>query len=222
MDISADQVRTAVVSLIAFILSVAVHEFGHAWMANRLGDPLPAQQGRLTLSPRAHIDPIGTILLPLMAVFAPGGFPMLAWGKPVQTNPSAYRGISPRFGHLLVSLMGPMMNFLFAVVVSVALVLVSHVVKVPEALASAAIRYFLVLNIVLMCFNLLPVPPLDGGAVLAALLPQSAQSISRALQRYGVLVFFALWMTGAMKVLMVPVYHLAGAWAGAVMRLMAG
>ena len=74
MEISADQVRTAIVSLISFVLSIAVHEFGHAWMANRLGDRLPAQQGRLTLSPIAHIDPIGTLLMPLLAVFAPGGF----------------------------------------------------------------------------------------------------------------------------------------------------
>ncbi len=163
MDISADQVRTAVISLIAFILSVAVHEFGHAWMANRLGDPLPAQQGRLTLSPLAHIDPIGTILLPLFAVFAPGGFPLLAWGKPVQTNPKAYRGISPRVGHMLVSLMGPLMNLLLAVVISILLVVLARVVKLPPALAEAAIRYFLVLNIMLMFFNLLPLPPLDGA-----------------------------------------------------------
>src|ERR1051325_6900110 len=108
MDITADQVRTAVVSLIAFILSVTVHEFGHAWMANRLGDRLPAEQGRLTPSPRDHIDWLGTIIMPLVAAFAPGGYPMLAWGRPVQTNPRAYRGVSPRVGNLLVSVMGPL------------------------------------------------------------------------------------------------------------------
>src|SRR5690349_7735127 len=122
MDISADQVRTAVVSLIAFILSIAVHEFGHAWMANRLGDRLPAEQGRLTLSPLAHIDPIGTILMPLIGALAPGGFPLLAWGKPVQTNPRAYRGISPRNGNMLVSLMGPFMNLVLALAISILLV----------------------------------------------------------------------------------------------------
>jgi Zn-dependent protease len=222
MDISTDQVRTAVVSLIAFILSVAVHEFGHAWMANRLGDKLPAQQGRLTLSPRAHIDPIGTILMPLLAVFAPGGFPLLAWGKPVQTDPRAYRGVSPRTGHMLVSLMGPAMNFLLAVVVSVLLVLLSRVVTLPPGISEAVIRYFLVLNIMLMFFNLLPLPPLDGGSVLAGLLPQRLQFIPQALQRYGIMVFFLLLLSGALKFAMRPAYAVAGAWVGLVVRLMAG
>jgi Zn-dependent protease len=222
MDISTDQVRTAVVSLIAFILSVAVHEFGHAWMANRLGDRLPAEQGRLTLSPKAHIDPIGTILMPLIAVFAPGGFPLLAWGKPVQTNPNAYRGVSPRTGHMLVSLMGPAMNFLLAVAVSVVLVLLSRIVKLPPSIGDAVIRYFLALNIMLMFFNLLPLPPLDGGSVLAGLLPQRLQFIPRALQRYGTIVFFLLLLSGALRFIMRPAYHLAGAWVGLVARLMAG
>jgi len=222
MDISADQVRTAIVSLIAFILSVAVHEFGHAWMANRLGDRLPAEQGRLTLSPMAHIDPFGTILLPLLAAFAPGGMPLLAWGKPVQTNPKAYRGISPRVGNLLVSLMGPFMNLVLALAISIVLIVLSHVVKLPPDLVVGAIRYFLVLNISLMFFNLLPVPPLDGGSLLAVVLPESLQSIPRVLQRYGMLVLFALLLTGAMSVLMYPAYQVAGVWARAVLRLMTG
>ena len=222
MHISTDQVRTAVVSLVAFILSVAVHEFGHAWMANRLGDRLPAEQGRLTLSPLAHIDLVGTILMPLVAVFAPGGFPLLAWGKPVQTNPKAYRGVSPRTGHMLVSLMGPLMNFVLAVAVSVVLVLLANVVKLPDSVAEVAIRYFLVLNIMLMFFNLLPLPPLDGGSVLAGLLPERLQFIPQALQRYGTLVFFGLLLTGALGFVMQPVRAVAGAWAGLVVRLMYG
>ncbi len=222
MDISADQVRTAVVSLISFILSIAVHEFGHAWMANRLGDRLPAEQGRLTLSPLAHIDPIGTILLPLIAVFAPGGFPLLAWGKPVQTNPNNYRGISPRRGHMLVALMGPLMNLLLAVIISIVLILVARVIKLPPAIAEAGVRYFLVLNIILMFFNLLPLPPLDGASVLAGLLPERMQSFPRTLQRYGMLIFFGLLLTGALRGVMRPAYELAGAWADTVLRLMNG
>src|SRR6185369_16645518 len=117
MDISPDQVRKAIISLIAFVLSVAVHEFGHAWMANRLGDRIPASQGRLTLSPLAHIDLVGTILMPLIGALMPGGFPLIAWGKPVQTNPASYTSrLSRRTGHLLVSLAGPMMNLLLAVI----------------------------------------------------------------------------------------------------------
>lgn len=222
MDISADQVRTAVVSLISFVLSIAVHEFGHAWMANKLGDRLPAQQGRLTLSPIAHIDPIGTLLMPLLAVFAPGGFPLLAWGKPVQTNPKAYTRLSPRTGHMLVSLMGPAMNLVLALVISVVLVLVGRTGVLPPSIAHGAIDFFLKLNIMLMFFNLLPVPPLDGGSVLAGLLPDSLQFIPAFLQRYGILVFFALLLTGVLKFVLRPAYHLAALWADAVARLMAG
>jgi Zn-dependent protease len=222
MDISADQVRMAIVSLIAFVLSIAVHEFGHAWMANKLGDRLPAQQGRLTLSPLAHIDPIGTLLMPLLAVFAPGGFPLLAWGKPVQTNPKAYTRLSPRTGHMLVALMGPAMNLLLALAISLVLVLVGRTGVLPPTIAQGAIDFFLKLNVMLMFFNLLPVPPLDGGSVLAGLLPDSLQFIPAFLQRYGILVFFALWLSGLLKLVLRPAYHLAALWADAVTRLMAG
>jgi H+/Cl- antiporter ClcA len=95
MDISADQVRDALLWLIAFVVSVSVHEFGHAFVADRLGDRIPRLQGRLTLSPAAHIDPIGTILMPLLGALVPP--PMLAWGKPVQTSPNNYtRALSYR------------------------------------------------------------------------------------------------------------------------------
>ncbi len=222
MDISADQVRTAVVSLIAFVLSIAVHEFGHAWMANKLGDRLPAQQGRLTLSPLAHIDPIGTLLMPLVAVFAPGGFPLLAWGKPVQTNPSAYTRLPPRTGHMLVSLMGPAMNLLLATVISILLIVVGRTGVLPESVADAAVRFFLRLNIILLFFNLLPLPPLDGGAVLAGLLPSSMQAFPAFLQRYGTLIFFALFLSGVLRFVMRPAYAVAEVWTDAVVRLMAG
>ena len=222
MDISADQVRTAIVSLIAFVLSIAVHEFGHAWMANRLGDKLPAQQGRLTLSPLAHIDPIGTILMPLVAIFMPGGFPLLAWGKPVQTNPKAYtQRVSPRIGHMLVALMGPAMNLVLAIVISILLVVVGRLGVLPIGIAEVAIRYFLMLNIMLMFFNLIPVPPLDGGSVLAGLLPDNLQFIPAFLKRYGMILFFLLLLSGMMKIVMGPASRIAAAWAGVVIRLMA-
>src|SRR3954464_15832014 len=107
MDISADQVRDALLWLIAFLVSVSVHEFGHAFMADRLGDRLPRSQGRVTLSPLAHYDLIGTLVLPRLAAVSPG-LPMLAWGRPVQTNPQSYTKRLPwRVGHMLVAIMGP-------------------------------------------------------------------------------------------------------------------
>src|SRR5438477_12754816 len=107
----------ALIYVIALVLSVTVHEFGHAWVADRLGDRLPRSQGRVTLNPLAHIDPIGTILMPLLIVFAPGA-PLLGWGRPVQTNPAAYtRRLRMKHGDMLVSAAGPAMNLILAFVV---------------------------------------------------------------------------------------------------------
>lgn len=220
MDITPDQVRTALLSLIAFIVSVSVHEFGHAWMANRLGDDLPRSQGRLTLSPLAHIDLVGTIILPLVASLAPGGLPLIAWGKPVQTNPRNYSTarFSQRTGHVLVSLMGPVMNLILAVVVSLVFLALAKAGVLSATVADGLIRYLLALNIMLMFFNLLPVPPLDGGAVLAGLLPPRLQYIPKALQRYGVFVLFLLFLTPLLRFIMWPAYQLTALWAGALVR----
>lgn len=223
MDISADQVRVALLSLIAFVVSVSVHEFGHALVADRLGDRMPRLQGRLTLSPTAHIDPIGTLLLPLLGALMPGSFPLLAWGKPVQTNPNNYnRRFSPRVGHMLVSLAGPAMNLLLAIVISVIFVALGKAGWLSAALANGIIQYVLVLNIMLAFFNLLPVPPLDGAAVLAGVLPPAAQPVLRRLERYGMFVLFILLMTPALRILMRPAYMLADLWARALVHAVVG
>jgi Zn-dependent protease len=223
VDISADQVRVALLSLIAFVVSVSVHEFGHAFVADRLGDRLPRMQGRLTLSPLAHIDPFGTILLPLLGALMPGGFPMIAWGKPVQTNPNNYtRRLSPRTGHMLVALAGPAMNLVLAFVISVVFVALGKAGLLKPTLAAAIINYVLGLNIVLFFFNLLPVPPLDGAAVLAGVLPESVQPALRAVQRYGMFVLFILFMSRALGFLMRPAYALTDVWASALIRMVAG
>jgi len=222
MDVSPDQFAAALKSLIAFILAITVHEFGHAWVANRLGDRTPRAQGRLTLMPTAHIDPIGTILVPLIAALAPGGFPLLAWGKPVQTNPANYTARMPRrIGHMLVSLAGPAMNLLMALVVSLLFIGLGKAGVLSPSLADALLRYFIALNIVLLFFNLIPVPPLDGGAILAWLLPASLQPVVHFLQRYGIFILFVLIATQVMGTLLRPVYHLIGAWTDVLVRMVA-
>jgi Zn-dependent protease len=218
MDISADQVRVALLSLIAFVISVAVHEFGHAFMADRLGDRLPRAQGRVTLSPLAHADLVGTIILPLLAAFTPG-IPMIAWGKPVQTNPANYtKRLPQRVGHLLVALMGPTMNLLLAVLISIVILVLAKAGVLHRPLALDLMRYILGLNIMLMCFNLIPLPPLDGATVLAGLLPQRLQIIPQTLQRYGMILFFILLLSGALRFLMQPANRLTLAWAEALLR----
>lgn len=211
--ISNDQVRLALLSLVGFVLSVTVHEFGHAFVADRFGDRLPRSQGRLTLSPLAHIDLLGTIVIPLVAAFV-SGVPFIAWGKPVQTNPSGMTTRLPRTtANLLVSLAGPFMNLVLAVLVSVGLIAVARTGHLSMSVAGAVIRFVVVLNISLMFFNLLPIPPLDGASILAVILPPRFHGVLNGMRRWGMLVLMLLFATGVGGMLMQPAQMLAVAWA---------
>jgi Zn-dependent protease len=214
-------VGEAILFLIALVLSITVHEFGHAWVATKLGDTLPRAQGRLTLSPASHVDPIGTLLFPLIMFFT--SFSLLGWGRPVQTNPSAYtRRFSRSTGSMFVALAGPGMNFLLATIVSVVLMIAFRFHLLQEHHATLIIRNFVMLNVTLMIFNLLPIPPLDGGAVLAWFLPRSLQYVIDFLQRWGFIILLGLVMIpGVLSTLMAPGYYLAGLWLqllGAIFR----
>jgi Zn-dependent protease len=218
-----EKLRFGLVYLVALVLSICVHEFGHAFVADKLGDPLPRSQGRVTLNPLAHIDPIGTLLLPLVAIFSSPaiGSRILGWGKPVQISLSARsitRKVSIRTAHALVAIAGPMMNILFALVLSAVFVVLLRTERIELAKAVAGV---IDMNIGLCLFNLLPIPPLDGGAILARLVPRRFDSALDALNRYGFIILFALLMTGLLWRLMWPALiieqfwleHLV-AWAG--------
>lgn len=176
MDISAAQLKWIFIDVFVLIVSISLHEFGHAFMATRLGDDTPARQGRVTLNPIAHIDPIGTLLLPIMggllaAAGAPaGGF---GWGKPVQWQPHRIRrGISMSTAKILVAVAGPLMNALLACVVALAHGVLLHFKVLSRDSEMHKILYFAVLtNFILMFFNLLPLPPLDGGHVAEQFVP---------------------------------------------------
>lgn len=218
LDLSIDHVREAILFIIALVLSIAVHEFGHAWVANRLGDGLPRSQGRLTLNPVRHADPIGTLVLPFV-LFMWGGGLMWGWGRPVQTNPSSYtRAISRPTGSMLVALAGPAMNLVMALFVSIVVVVGLRAGLMSIELADGLIHYLISLNIVLMFFNLLPVPPLDGGAVLAWVLPRSMQGVMDFLQRWGYLVLIGLVIL-AMPIILGPARFVIGLWVSAIKGL---
>jgi Zn-dependent protease len=212
MDISPEKFREALLYLIAFLVSISVHEFGHAYTADKLGDGLPRSQGRVTLSPFAHADLFGTIILPLIGAFS--SYPLLAWGKPVQIDPRRHS----RLGNLLISLMGPAMNLLLAVVVSVFIIGLGRVGVMHEAFALVLIQFIVALNIRLLFFNLIPVPPLDGGAVLDYVLPGELKIVSQTLRRYGMVVLYVLLLSGAFSYLMRPVDALTLTWARALLR----
>jgi len=176
MDLTSEQIRWILIYVFVLLISVALHEFGHAIMADTLGDDTPRRQGRVTLNPLAHADLVGTLLLPLIgsiygaATGRGGGF---GWGKPVEWQPHRIRRkISMSTAKILVAIAGPAMNVLLATVIAVshAILLSVHVLTVTSEVS--AILFFAVkVNFVLFFFNLLPVPPLDGGHVAQSFTP---------------------------------------------------
>jgi Zn-dependent protease len=210
--------RDGLTYLVALVLSICVHEFGHAFIADKLGDPMPRAQGRVTLNPIAHIDPVGTLLMPILAFMmgpAVGGR-ILGWGKPVQVSlspRSLTRRWSAKFSHLLIAIAGPLMNIVFAIVLSgvyVALVRFGG----DRALALVQpVGGIIAMNIGLFFFNLIPCPPLDGGAVLRGILPRSLEWIADGLDKYGFVILLGLLMTGALRWVMMPAYYVMSYWA---------
>lgn len=219
-----EKLRFGLIYIVALVLSICVHEFGHALVADKLGDPLPRAQGRVTLNPLAHIDPLGTLLLPLIAVFSgPAiGSRILGWGKPVQISLSARsitRKVSIRTAHALVAIAGPMMNILFALVLSVVFV---ALVKADNRALAVGVANVIAMNIGLCLFNLLPIPPLDGGAVLARFVPRRFDHLLDGLNRYGFVILFALLMTGMLSRLMWPAAIISEFWLEHLTRLAVG
>jgi Zn-dependent protease len=199
------QIRDGVVYLIALILSISVHEFGHAFIADKLGDPLPRAQGRVTLNPIAHIDPIGTLLMPLFQIFADAR--VLGWGKPVQVSLSARhmsRRFSMKINHLFIAIAGPMMNIIFALVLSVLFLVLLRFGGVSTLPFVTYVGYVISMNIGLAFFNLIPCPPLDGGAVLHGILPRDLEFISETLQKFGFVILLALLLSGGLRYFMIP------------------
>ncbi|MBU1612875.1 site-2 protease family protein [Patescibacteria group bacterium] len=167
------------------IPSAIIHEYAHGWMADRLGDPTARYAGRLTLNPKAHIDLWGTILMPMILAAVSGGTFIFAYAKPVPYNP--YNLKDQKWGPALVGLAGPLSNLMLAL--CFALFLRMGIASVNESLAM--LFYVIVqINIILLVFNLLPIPPLDGSKVLYALLPDSARNIQLFMERYGLILLF--------------------------------
>jgi len=189
----------------ALLIGFAFHEYAHAWVADRLGDPTPRSQGRLTLNPIAHLDLFGT----LMALLYRFG-----WAKPVMTNPQYYRGNKKR-GQMLVSVAGPIMNLLTAFVVMFLWLLIMHWIQGSEwsSIISLIFQSTVLMNLGLGIFNLLPIPPLDGFAVLGGILPDRVAPQLHVLEQYGMFILIILLFTDILgKVLFPAVYGIAYAY----------
>ena len=194
MDITPEQIRWIAQGMIILILSIAVHEFGHALVATRLGDQLPHQQGRVTLNPIAHADPIGTLLLPFLGLAFGAG--VLGWGKPVQVRPERFsRRFTMLTGHMLVALAGPMMNvFLGTFIAALHVTLIATGVIAPGHEIHKGLAFAAGLNFTLFFFNMLPVPPLDGGAVARRAIPTGWRPGFEQFSVYGPFVLLAILM----------------------------
>jgi Zn-dependent protease len=204
---------------VAFIFAVTVHECAHAWMAARRGDPTAAMLGRVTLNPIKHIDPIGTVVFPLIGIFA-GGF-MFGWGKPTPVNPRNFR--DPVADDILTSVAGPVSNMMVVVGSVLVLVVIAKTSVAGQAVIQALVGAgqltdagvltplvlmiweIIVINIILAVFNLIPVPPLDGSHVLRHFLGESARMVY---DRMGLIGLFVLIIFGGrfLSALMSPVF----------------
>lgn len=191
--------QSIIANIPALMIGFAFHEFAHGWVADRLGDPTPRSQGRLTLNPIAHLDLFGT----LMALLYRFG-----WAKPVMTNPQYYRG-DKRRGQMLVALAGPIMNLITAFVVMFLWFLTMHWIHESawSNVISLVFQSTVLMNLGLGIFNLLPIPPLDGFAVLGGILPDRFAPQLHMLEQYGMIILIILLFTDILGQVLFPMVN---------------
>ena len=188
---------------VVLLLSLTVHEAAHAWSADILGDPTARRLGRVSLNPMAHIDPIGTLLFPLIAMLT--NVPILGWAKPVPVSPS---NLHPHWAqkYMAIAAAGPASNLVLAIIGAIGM----HAIGFTGGSMPATAQTFQFLaalvqiNVVLAVFNMIPVPPLDGGNVLSGLLRGPAAELFNNLRPYGMLILYGLLLTGILWRIVTP------------------
>jgi Zn-dependent protease len=198
-----------ITQLFVVLFAITIHEAAHGWTASKFGDHTARSMGRVTLNPAAHIDPIGTVLLPLILVILPPHRPF-GWAKPVPVNPFNLR--NPRRDNLWISAAGPVSNLMAALVFLLGIVLIK---SIPPSLGSLVNRFFqglwmilylgAFINTYFAIFNLIPIPPLDGGGVLLGLLPEEAAQKYDRIRPYGFMIIIGLIYLGILDLIASPI-----------------
>jgi len=199
------------VPFVVLIISLTVHEAAHAWTANWLGDPTARLLGRLSLNPIVHIDPIGTIVFPLIAIVT--GVPLIGWAKPVPVDMRHLR--RPKQDFAVVALAGPVSNVLMALAGAVAfktMALDDSGALVERSLLADGLFAFVFINVLLAVFNMIPIPPLDGGNVLIGVLPDQLGAIVEQLRAWGFVLLYILLLSGVLGAITGPVYRAILSW----------
>ena len=179
-----------IITLSIFFLAVIIHEYAHGWVAWKLGDPTAKAAGRLTLNPLAHIDPVGTIFLPLMLLVMHSPV-VFGWAKPIPVNFHSLK--NPKKDMVWVGLAGPAANIIFALLLAFIL---KFFTLTGSHLFVALLSSGIIINLVLAVFNMLPIPPLDGSRVMMGLLPRDLAMRYATLERYGFIIIFGLLFLG--------------------------
>jgi len=188
-------------SFLVLIASLTFHEAAHAWTADRLGDTTARMLGRLSLNPAVHIDVVGTIVFPLIALMT--GVPLIGWAKPVPVNMRNLR--EPRRDFAIIALAGPVSNLVLAVIGAVVVNLLPAGDGVRIGLLEEGLIRFVLINVLLAVFNMIPVPPLDGGNVLSGLLRGQAAKLFNNLRPYGMVILYGLLLSGILWRIVTPI-----------------
>jgi Zn-dependent protease len=222
---NSSHIAIIAIQFAVLLFSLSIHEASHAWMADRRGDYTARYLGRVTLNPIPHIDPIGTILFPLLQFFT--NLPLIGWAKPVPVNPIHLR--NPQRDQMFISLAGPVSNLLTGCIAFVLLVVLKmslpqvsiYILNMAATMNIPAERsilapivgilfFALIINCALAIFNLIPIPPLDGHWILYGLLPANASAALERFGTYGFIILYALMLLGAFKFIFIPVGWMLG------------
>ena len=215
---TAELIPQLLIYMVVLLLAISAHEAAHAWMSNKFGDDTARLLGRITLNPAAHIDPIGTLLIPILSFVlgnmgGPGArIPLIGWGKPTPVNPLRWR--NKDMANVMVSAAGIMANLFIAIcafTIIKLLLMTGSFGSIPVSLQEPIgifLEFLLTMNISLAVFNLLPFPPLDGSKILETFLPASAQPFLTALEQYGYIILMLLIYIGFFNAIIRPIMRL--------------